>query len=114
MLNAETTKVALDPELLHKINAYWRAASYLSGGQIYLYDNPLLREPPTFAHVKPLGRTLRDDAGPELHLYVFESGRQEVRPGHVLHRRSRSRRPGDCGQRVPRGHVECGVSERHP
>jgi xylulose-5-phosphate/fructose-6-phosphate phosphoketolase len=35
-------------------NAYWRAANYLSVGQIYLYDNPLLREPLTMAHVKPL------------------------------------------------------------
>ncbi len=30
----------LSPELLHKIDAYWRAANYLSVGQIYLYDNP--------------------------------------------------------------------------
>jgi len=35
-------------------DAYWRAANYLSVGQIYLYDNPLLREPLTQAHVKPL------------------------------------------------------------
>ena len=35
----------LSPELLHKMNAYWRAANYLSVGQIYLYDNPLLKEP---------------------------------------------------------------------
>jgi xylulose-5-phosphate/fructose-6-phosphate phosphoketolase len=35
-------------------NAYWRAANYLSVGQIYLYDNPLLREKLTLAHVKPL------------------------------------------------------------
>jgi xylulose-5-phosphate/fructose-6-phosphate phosphoketolase len=38
---------------LRKIDAYWRAANYLSVGQIYLYDNPLLREPLTRAHVKP-------------------------------------------------------------
>ena len=44
----------LDDELLRKINAYWRAANYLSVGQIYLYDNPLLREPLTLEHVKPL------------------------------------------------------------
>ena len=36
------------------MDAYWRAANYLSVGQIYLYDNPLLREPLTLAHVKPL------------------------------------------------------------
>jgi phosphoketolase len=45
---------ALASDLLHKMNAYWRAANYLSVGQIYLYDNPLLREPLTLAHVKPL------------------------------------------------------------
>ena len=40
-------------EQLCKIDAWWRAANYLSVGQIYLYDNPLLREPLTPAHIKP-------------------------------------------------------------
>jgi len=44
----------LDAEQLSRINAYWRAANYISVGQMYLYDNPLLREPLTLAHVKPL------------------------------------------------------------
>src|SRR6185312_1693986 len=35
----------LPTDLLHKIDAYWRAANYLSVGLIYLYDNPLLRRP---------------------------------------------------------------------
>ena len=35
----------LSPELLHRMDAYWRAANYLSVGQIYLYDNPLLKKP---------------------------------------------------------------------
>jgi xylulose-5-phosphate/fructose-6-phosphate phosphoketolase len=48
--NAET----LTPELLWKMDAYWRAANYLAVGQIYLYDNPLLREPLKLSHVKPL------------------------------------------------------------
>ncbi len=43
----------LAPDLLRKMDAYWRAANYLSVGQIYLYDNPLLREPLKLAHVKP-------------------------------------------------------------
>ena len=42
----------LTPELLHKMDAYWRAANYLSVGQIYLYDNPLLKRPLTLADVK--------------------------------------------------------------
>jgi xylulose-5-phosphate/fructose-6-phosphate phosphoketolase len=44
----------LSEELLQKMNAYWRAANYLSVGQIYLYDNPLLKEPLKLSHVKPL------------------------------------------------------------
>jgi xylulose-5-phosphate/fructose-6-phosphate phosphoketolase len=43
----------LTSEELHKIDAYWRAANYLSVGQIYLYDNPLLREPLKLEHIKP-------------------------------------------------------------
>ena len=49
-------KIAETPllvEELQKMNAYWRAANYLSVGQIYLLDNPLLKEPLTLAHVKP-------------------------------------------------------------
>ena len=45
---------ALSRDLLHKMDAYWRAANYLSVGQIYLYDNPLLRTPLELSHVKPL------------------------------------------------------------
>ena len=43
----------LSAEELHKINAYWRAANYLSVGQIYLLDNPLLKQPLTLEHIKP-------------------------------------------------------------
>jgi xylulose-5-phosphate/fructose-6-phosphate phosphoketolase len=51
-----TTSVAASPlsrEELQAIDAYWRAANYLSVGQIYLLDNPLLREPLRPEHVKP-------------------------------------------------------------
>ena len=48
------TTHTLSPELLRKTHAYWRAANYLSVGQIYLYDNPLLKEPLKLSHVKPL------------------------------------------------------------
>lgn len=44
----------LGTEDLRRIDPYWRAANYLSVGQIYLHDNPLLREPLTMAHAKPL------------------------------------------------------------
>jgi len=42
-----------DNDLLSRMDAYWRAANYLSVGQIYLYDNPLLTTPLTLDHVKP-------------------------------------------------------------
>jgi len=43
----------LSPELLEKMDAYWHAANYLSVGQIYLYDNPLLKQPLKRSHIKP-------------------------------------------------------------
>jgi len=43
----------LSSEELRKLDAYWRAANYLSVGQIYLYKNPLLREPLRLEHIKP-------------------------------------------------------------
>ena len=43
----------LTAEELRKMDAYWRAANYLSVGQIYLYDNPLLRAPLKLEHIKP-------------------------------------------------------------
>jgi xylulose-5-phosphate/fructose-6-phosphate phosphoketolase len=46
-----TTELA--PETLDRLDAWWRAANYLSVGQIYLLDNPLLREPLTRDHIKP-------------------------------------------------------------
>ena len=43
----------LKPDELRLIDAYWRAANYLSVGQIYLLDNPLLEQPLGLAHIKP-------------------------------------------------------------
>jgi len=50
----ELANLPLSDDALYKINAYWRAANYLSVGQIYLCDNPLLREPLKLEHVKQL------------------------------------------------------------
>src|SRR3954447_9929003 len=44
---------AISGELLWKMDAYWRAANFLSVGQIYLYANPLLREALKLEHIKP-------------------------------------------------------------
>jgi xylulose-5-phosphate/fructose-6-phosphate phosphoketolase len=52
MTQSTPTQKTLKPEDLRNIDAYWRAANYLSVGQIYLCDNPLLKEPLTLAHVK--------------------------------------------------------------
>jgi xylulose-5-phosphate/fructose-6-phosphate phosphoketolase len=49
----ETTEEPLASEELRLLDAYWRAANYLSVGQIYLLENPLLREPLRPEHVKP-------------------------------------------------------------
>jgi len=43
----------LSADLLERMNAYWRAANYLSVGQIYLKDNPLLETPLRLEHIKP-------------------------------------------------------------
>src|SRR5690242_8768942 len=43
----------LSRDELRRIDAYWRAANYLSVGQIYLFDNPLLTEPLKLEHIKP-------------------------------------------------------------
>jgi len=53
IMTGVTEQLPLTDEELHKIHAYWRAANYLSVGQIYLLDNPLLREPLTLKHIKP-------------------------------------------------------------
>ena len=46
------TTHTLSPDMLHRLDAYWRAANYLSVGQIYLFDNPLLKRPLTLGNVK--------------------------------------------------------------
>src|SRR5690348_17070324 len=48
-----TRRGPLDAVMLSRIDAYWRAANYLSVGQIYLFDNPLLEKPLDKKHIKP-------------------------------------------------------------
>ncbi len=50
---AGASQSPLSPELLGRMDGYWRAANYLSVGQIYLFDNPLLKEPLERKHIKP-------------------------------------------------------------
>ena len=95
---------------LDLIDAWWRAANYLTVGQIYLQANPLLREPLRPEHIKPrllghwgtspglsflyahLNRVIRRD---DLDM-IYVAG-----PG--------PRRPGAAGQRLPRGHLQRGL-----
>ena len=51
---SNTVSNTLSSELLQKIDAYWRAANYLSVGQLYLRNNPLLKEPLQLAHIKTM------------------------------------------------------------
>jgi xylulose-5-phosphate/fructose-6-phosphate phosphoketolase len=53
MTTAASAKTPLSPDELRKIDAYWRASNYLSVGQIYMFDNPLLAKPLVKEHVKP-------------------------------------------------------------
>src|SRR5437763_6078414 len=50
---APATTGPLTSDELHAIDAWWRAANYLSVGQIYLLDNPLLKKPLALEHIKP-------------------------------------------------------------
>jgi xylulose-5-phosphate/fructose-6-phosphate phosphoketolase len=52
-VTTQPTETALTDQELRLIDAYWRAANYLSVGQIYLYANPLLAEPLRLEHIKP-------------------------------------------------------------
>ena len=95
----------LSPEELRKMNDYWRAANYLSVGQIYLYANPLLREPLKLEHVKPrlLGHW---GTTPGLNL---QSGDQEIRSEYDLYLRAGARRSGYGGEYLPGGHLHGGL-----
>src|SRR5215469_16443788 len=51
--DSQSKETPLSPDELRKLDAYWRASNYLSVGQIYLLDNPMLTEPLKREHVKP-------------------------------------------------------------
>ena len=91
----------LSPELLAKMDAYWRAANYLSVGQIYLKDNPLLERPLTLDDVKPrlLGHW---GTTPGLNFLYVHWNRliREREPEHDLHHRPGPRRPGIGGEHL--------------
>ncbi|HEY0226118.1 MAG TPA: phosphoketolase, partial [Mycobacterium sp.] len=90
---ATTTPATLSDDELALIHKYWRAANYLSVGQIYLLDNPLLAEPLAAEHVKPrlLGHW---GTTPGLNLvYAHRNRIIRTRDAHVIH----ITRPGHGG-----------------
>ena len=108
---APKSRPPLAPDLLDRVDAYWRAANYLSVGQIYLLDNPLLkRAAQARAHQAAAARPLGHHAGAELHLRPPQPGHQGARPGHDLRRRPGPRRPGHRRQRLPRRDLQRGLS----
>ena len=53
MTTEPKNQAPLSEEMLKKMDAYWRASNYLAAAQLYLYDNQMLKEPLTLAHIKP-------------------------------------------------------------
>ena len=71
---AEVNAVEKQPvtqEYLKKMDAYWRAANYLGAAQLYLLDNPLLREPLTMDHIKKKDRRTLGEPFRDRTLYTF-------------------------------------------
>src|SRR5680860_873578 len=98
-MGTEITKNRSDvptPEILERMDAYWRAANYLSVGQIYLYDNPLLKMPLSLEHVKPLVVGHWGTTPGQNFIYVHLN-RIIKRSEHDLYRRARPRWAGDGG-----------------
>ena len=97
----------LSADELRKTNAYWSAANYLSIGQIYLLDNPLLKEPLKREHVKPrlLGHW---GTTPGLNFVYAHFNRVIKRDdlNVILHRRAGARRAGHGRQHLPGRHLQ--------
>ena len=102
----------LSREELDELDAYWRASNYLSVGQIYLYDNPLLKEPLKREHIKPrlLGHW---GTTPGLNFIYVHLNRviTKRRSRHDLRHRARARRTGAGRQGISRRHVQRGLSQ---
>src|SRR5271165_1617705 len=101
----------LSQDEVRKLDAYWRAANYLSVGQIYLYANPLLKQPLKLAHIKPrlLGHW---GTTPGLNFIYVHLNR--VIKEHDLRHGAGPRRAGFGGEHLPRRHVQRGLSQHRP
>ena len=92
---AERGANPLDPDELRRIDAWWRAANYLSVGQIYLLDNPLLREP-LRRSTSSRGCSATGARRPGLNFVYAHLNRviRRARPRRDLRHRPGPRRPG--------------------
>ena len=108
--NMSPAVAVLDAEELKRIDAYWRAANYLSVGQIYLFDNPLLKEPLQLAHIKPrlLGHWGTTPGLNFIYVHMNRVIRQQDLE-HDLHRRPRPRRSGGGGEHLSRRQLQRAV-----
>ena len=99
---------------LDAIDAWWRAANYLSVGQIYLLDNPLLTEELKPEHVKPrlLGHW---GTTPGLNL-IYAHLNRVIKNWDLdaIYRRAGARRAGPGGEHLPGGHLHRAVPDHHP
>jgi xylulose-5-phosphate/fructose-6-phosphate phosphoketolase len=88
LFSREDAMPVLSEEEMRKIHACWRAANYLSVGQIYLLNNPLLKEPLRLEHIKP-GLPGHWGATPGLNFIYVHLNRVirardlKIRPGHA-------------------------------
>ena len=70
---------------LDKVDAWWRAANYISAAQMYLKDNPLLKREVVENDLKAPNRTLGNCTRAKLYLCSLEPCHQQIRLGYVLH-----------------------------
>ncbi len=105
-MNDPAVSQVLPADELRAIDAWWRAANYLSVGQIYLLDNPLLRESIKPSHIKPrlLGHW---GTCPGLNLIYAHLNRliRKFDLNMILRHRTRAWRPGAGGQFLAGGHL---------
>ena len=98
--------IPLSADLRGRMDAYWRAASYLPIGLVFLQYNPLLEEPLKREHIKPrLTGALGHDHGPQFSLRAFQPPDRRERPQHDLRHRPGTRRAGTRGAELSRRFV---------
>ena len=115
MTAIRTPAPTLAPELLQKMDAYWRAANYLSVGQIYLFDNPLLKRPLALGDIKRMLLGHWGTTPGQNFIYVhLNRVIKQVRPRHDLRLGAGPRRPGGGRQHLPRRDLQRGLSGDQP